>query len=233
MWHACSLIDLAIILRSAGYQPTWQRVLKWGSRWQTGAEMPAPQGQNGRGGGRVGRMRGLITHATLAGEYIRRFYVEWSQVSPGLRLLYRSKDSASAAPQDRRPPLVISTAPSPSPIERCASIERSRQRPCQALGVDGRTGQPPRRQPRPEGRASGVEAAERPCSPPTSPQRPPRASWAPRGWAEIITDIDGLSAAHGPPGQLSGGARASLGIAKAAGLGSGPGGRLAHRSGWA
>ena len=40
-----------------------------------------------------------------------------------------------------------------------------------------------------------------------------------------------LSAAHGPPGRLSGGARASLGIAKAAGLGSGPGGRLAQRSG--
>jgi hypothetical protein len=143
---------------------------------------------------------------------------------------------APAASQDRRPPLVISTAPSPSPIERCASIERSRQRPCQALGVDGRTGQPPRRQPRPEGRAgpqarSGVEAADRPCSPPTSPQRPPRASWAPRGRAEIITDMDGLSAAHGPPGRLSGGARASLGIAKAAGLGSGPGGRLAQRSG--
>jgi hypothetical protein len=40
----------------------------------------------------------------------------------------------------------------------------------------------------------------------------------------------GLSAAHGPPGRLSGGAPASLGIAKAAGLGSGPGGGLAQRS---
>ncbi len=62
-------------------------------------------------------------------------------------------------------------------------IEGSRQRSCQALSVDGRTGQPLRREPQPEGRAgpqarSGVEAAGRPALPPHRCRRPQRRAWA-------------------------------------------------------
>jgi len=66
--------------------------------------------------------------------------------------------------------------------------------------------------------------------PPRSPQRPPGASRAPRGRAEIITDMGRASAPRpGPPGGFLA-PDGALGIAKGNALGSGPGG--AWRIGW-
>lgn len=70
------------------------------------------------------------------------------------------------------------------------------------------------------------------CAPTTSPQRGRQRRPGTTRVAEIVMDVATASAPRlGPPGPLSGGGRPSLGIAKAAGLGSGSGRGLAQRLG--
>ncbi len=133
------------------------------------------------------------------------------------------------------PPLATSPAPTRPQPHRSPRlrIEGSRQRSCQALSVIGRTGQPLRRQPQPEGRAgpqarSGVEAAGRPRSHYITVERASAAPWG-REVAEIVMDVARASAPRlGRRGGRSAPAGA-LGIAKGNALGSGQGGAWRSR----